>query len=105
MLKLEFMYIWRLSMKNLFNDNVVREAAYYIWKNNGCPANTCSQDWNAALNQLSAMASLNSNIKASASKSTNSAVKIASVKSAASASKLTAVKTLNSAKKVAKSAK
>ena len=27
-----------------FNENAIREAAYYIWKNNGCPANTSAQD-------------------------------------------------------------
>ena len=43
-------------MKNsniILNENAIREAAYFIWKNNGCPANTSAQDWNAAINQLS----------------------------------------------------
>ena len=42
-------------MKNsniTLNENAIREAAYFIWKNNGCPANTSLQDWNAAINQL-----------------------------------------------------
>ena len=26
---------------NKLNDKAIAEAAYYIWKNNGCPANTC----------------------------------------------------------------
>lgn len=39
-------------MANL-NEKAIREAAYYIWKNAGCPSNTSAQDWNAALNQLS----------------------------------------------------
>ena len=41
---------------NKFNNQAIAEAAYYIWKNNGCPANTQIQDWNAAINQLSVMA-------------------------------------------------
>ncbi len=36
------------------NDQAIAEAAYYIWKNNGCPANTHAQDWAAAIEQLSA---------------------------------------------------
>lgn len=39
-----------------FNDNAVREAAYYIWKNSGCPANSHTTDWTAAVHQLSAAA-------------------------------------------------
>lgn len=41
-----------------FSDSAIQEAAYYIWKNNGCPANTHVQDWNAAINQLNAMATI-----------------------------------------------
>ncbi len=52
-------------MKNL-NENAIREAAYYIWKNAGCPANTSLQDWNAAIQQLSA--TNNKNVKTSALK-------------------------------------
>ncbi len=37
-----------------FNEDAIREAAYYIWKNNGCQANTSLSDWDAAINQLSA---------------------------------------------------
>lgn len=41
-----------------FNDNAIREAAYYIWKNNGCPSNSCNHDWNEAINQLNALSAL-----------------------------------------------
>lgn len=41
-----------------FNEDAIREAAYYIWKNNGCQANTSLSDWDAAINQLSTQASL-----------------------------------------------
>ncbi len=44
-------------MKNYnFSEKAIAEAAYYIWQNNGCPANSSLQDWNAAINQLNAMA-------------------------------------------------
>ena len=36
-----------------FNEDAIREAAYYIWKNNGCPANSSLSDWDAAISQLS----------------------------------------------------
>ena len=39
-----------------FSEKAIAEAAYYIWQNNGCPLNTSLQDWNAAINQLNAMA-------------------------------------------------
>ena len=42
-----------------FNEDAIREAAYYIWKNNGCQANTSLSDWDAAINQLTAQASFN----------------------------------------------
>ena len=48
-------YFWRTEMYK-FNEDAIREAAYYIWKNNGCPANTSLSDWDAAINQLTANA-------------------------------------------------
>ncbi|MBQ8677069.1 MAG: DUF2934 domain-containing protein [Alphaproteobacteria bacterium] len=39
-----------------FNEDAIREAAYYIWKNNGCQQGTSLSDWDAAINQLSAQA-------------------------------------------------
>ena len=39
-----------------FSEQAIAEAAYYIWQNNGCPMNTSTQDWYAAINQLSHLA-------------------------------------------------
>ena len=52
-----------------FNEDAIREAAYYIWKNNGCQANTSLSDWDAAINQLASQKSydLKAPKKASAS--------------------------------------
>lgn len=51
-----------------FNEKAVQEAAYYIWKNNGCPSNTGARDWNTAINQLSAAATLNQAAKIAAAR-------------------------------------
>mgnify|MGYP004535293131 CR=1 FL=1 len=52
---------------NKLNDKAIAEAAYYIWKNNGCPANTHAQDWAAAIQQLSAAKSATRKTAANAS--------------------------------------
>ena len=65
-------------MKNsniTLNENAIREAAYFIWKNNGCPANTSLQDWNAAINQLTSLATLNSRCQKHSSSSKTSSSK------------------------------
>ena len=41
---------------NNWSDQAIAEAAYYIWQNNGCPMNTSTQDWYAAINQLNNLA-------------------------------------------------
>ena len=40
-------------MSNL-NENAIREAAYYIWQNSGCPSGRDEQFWSMAIEQLSA---------------------------------------------------
>lgn len=55
-----------------FNEDAIREAAYFIWKNNGCPSNSSLSDWDAAINQLSAQAAL----KLKAPKKISSSVKV-----------------------------
>lgn len=59
---------------NKFNNQAIAEAAYYIWKNNGCPSNTHTQDWNLAISQLSALSAKASSKKLSsvAAKTTKS---------------------------------
>lgn len=89
-------------MKNFnFNEDAIREAAYYIWKNAGCPANSSLQDWNAAIEQL-ALANKTCNNKSSCSNK-NSTLKTSSLKTA-SLKKSTA-KTSNSKAKSAKKSK
>lgn len=35
-----------------FDEKTIRETAYYIWKNNGCPADTSVKDWHDAIDLL-----------------------------------------------------
>ena len=73
-------------MKNsniTLNENAIREAAYFIWRNNGCPANTSLQDWNAAINQLTSLATLNSAAKSISSSSKTSSSKTLASKASA----------------------
>ncbi len=39
-------------MSTKYNENSVREAAYYCWKNAGCPSGQDEYFWNMAINQL-----------------------------------------------------
>ena len=55
-----------------FNEDAIREAAYYIWKNNGCKANTSLSDWDAAINQLASQDSF----KIKAPKKASSSLKV-----------------------------
>ena len=99
----------RLSMIK-FNDKAIAEAAYYIWQNNGCPANTSAQDWDAAIHQLNAMSALKTASKKLASSrviaAKKSVARAASLKSASfkatvlnpSSSKLSSSKNSNNSK-------
>ncbi len=43
---------------NAYNQKAIEEAAYFIWKNSGCPANSSLQNWNAAVDQIATMEAL-----------------------------------------------
>lgn len=90
-----------------FDNKAIAEAAYYIWQNNGCPANTHAQDWAAAINQLSTMNAVKSASKRLASSKTSlskaTVIKAAALKSASS--KTSSLKVCSSNSKNASSAK
>ena len=50
---------WRSKIMAQFDNKMIQEAAYYIWKNNGCPANSSAHDWSAAIEQLERQDALN----------------------------------------------
>jgi len=68
-------------MATKLNENAIREAAYYIWQNAGCPSGQDAQHWAMAVEQLSSCSckkSSSSSKKSSsscASKSTSSTKK------------------------------
>lgn len=64
-----------------FNENAIREAAYYNWQNAGCPQGQDEKFWMMAIEQLSSSSSCS---KSSCSKSSSS--KSSSTKSCASKS-------------------
>lgn len=35
-----------------YDEKTIRETAYYIWKSNGCKANSSKNDWEEAINLL-----------------------------------------------------
>ena len=40
-------------MANKLNENSIREAAYYLWQNAGCPQGNDEYFWSQAVEQLS----------------------------------------------------
>lgn len=87
-------------MANNYNENAIREAAYYLWQNAGCPNGNDQQYWAMAIEQLSCNNSCNCTKSSSSSKkcSTTSSSKTAPKKTASS----TASKTSSSSKKTSK---
>ncbi len=69
-----------------FNEDAIREAAYYIWKNNGCQQGTALSDWDAAIHQLSVNAAFSTKLNhkaacASKANSNKNSAKTSSAKS------------------------
>ena len=68
-----------------YNEQAIREAAYYIWQNAGCPNGQDDYFWSMAVEQLSKNCNKSSCAKKSVSKSsTKCASKSCSTKKASS---------------------
>ncbi len=52
-----------------YNEQAIREAAYYIWQNAGCPNGQDEQFWSMAVEQLSKSSCAKKSTSKSASKS------------------------------------
>ena len=70
------------------NENYIREAAYYLWQNAGCPMGQDEKFWSMAVEQISSCKCS----KSSCSKSSSTSKKSTATKSASSAKKATASK-------------
>jgi hypothetical protein len=70
------------------NEQAIREAAYYIWQNAGCPNGQDEYFWSMAVEQLSKCCNKSSCAKKSSSKSSvKSASKSCATKKASSSKK------------------
>ena len=71
-----------------FNENLIREAAYYNWQNAGCPFGQDEKFWNMAIEQIYGKKASSMSCKSCSSKKTSSnSKKTASTKSKSSKSK------------------
>ena len=69
------------------NEQAIREAAYYIWKNAGCPSGQDEYFWSMAVEQLSKCSKSSCAKKSSSSKTSSCAKKSSAKKSSAKKSK------------------
>ena len=76
-------------MTNNYNENKIREAAYFNWQNAGCPSGKDEYFWNMAINQLYGSCKSASCCKSSSKSSskTASTAKTSSSKKTSSAKK------------------
>lgn len=62
-------------MANKLNENSIREAAYYLWQNAGCPQGNDEYFWSKAIEQLSPKSSAKKSSSKVSASSTSSAKK------------------------------
>ena len=72
-------------MKN-YNENYIKEAAYYNWQNAGCPSGQDEYFWNMAINQLYG-SSCKSSSKSCSSSTKSCSKKTSTTKKASTSSK------------------
>lgn len=67
-------------MTTKYNESYIREAAYYCWKNAGCPYGQDEYFWNMAINQLYGSNKCCNSTKSCSSKSSSSSKSSTSTK-------------------------
>lgn len=67
-------------MKSNYNENYIKEAAYYNWQNAGCPSGQDEYFWNMAINQLYGKSSSKTCASKSCSSSAKSCTKTSTAK-------------------------
>lgn len=74
-------------MTKNYNENYIREAAYYNWQNAGCPSGKDEYFWNMAVSQLYGSCGSSCGCSKSSTKTTakkSSSAKTSSIKSSSS---------------------
>jgi len=84
-----FYFYLELVMVNNSNENAIREAAYFIWQNAGCPTGRDQEFWAMAVEQFNSCNSKSSSKKScsSSKKSTSATCKSALAKKTSSSKK------------------
>ncbi len=80
-------------MSNCYNENYIKEAAYYLWQNAGCPSGQDDKFWSLAVEQYYNYSCSSSSSKKSCCKSTCSTSSSSSKKTTSSRSSKTSSKT------------
>ncbi|MBQ8482372.1 MAG: DUF2934 domain-containing protein [Alphaproteobacteria bacterium] len=78
-----------MTTKSKYNEEYIRTAAYYNWKNAGCPCGNDEYFWNMAINQLYGSCSCSSSSCNTSTKTGSSKSKTTSSKSSSTSSKKT----------------
>ena len=70
-----------------FNENLIREAAYYNWQNAGCPCGQDEKFWNMAIEQIYGSKAASMGCNTTSTKKTSCSKKSTSSKAKSSKSK------------------
>ncbi|MBR1601324.1 MAG: DUF2934 domain-containing protein [Alphaproteobacteria bacterium] len=73
-----------MTTKSKYNEEYIRTAAYYNWKNAGCPSGNDEYFWNMAINQLYGSCNCSSSSCSSSKRSSSSKSKSTSASSKSS---------------------
>lgn len=87
-----------MTTKSKYNEEYIRTAAYYNWKNAGCPYGNDEYFWNMAINQLYGSCNCSSKSSCSSSKKTSSSKSKTTTSASSKSSATTTAKKTTSTK-------